>query len=281
MAAGLLARLDSEGFLTAYALWGLTTAKSHGYAVPTGSVERGFSYLKQHVEDGDDMHGQSSSLETKPFAAFVLADARVKTPTSASACGTQGLSRFASGLLGAALTSKPEGTTLLKSARAGQAAAGRRRRGCPGAEGSGHIFLRERPALDGDQRARAGGRRQARGGGAVGAWRAEPARAGWQLGHQRRTTCGALCADQLRGRNPSDGYGQVTVFLGDKRIGSATLDAAHPTKRFGDLTRERPARPRQVAGAPPGESWRLLRYSALRYVDTDLGKQPEAEHDRP
>lgn len=275
---GLWPDSDSEGFLTAYALWGLTTAKSHGYAVPTGSVERGFSYLKQHVEDGDDMHGQFSSLETKPFAAFVLADAsREDAGLGKRLAGTQGLSRFASGLLGAALTSKPEGTTLLKALEQAKQPL----------DGGGAV-VPELKDLDTfsygkdlrstaiSVRALVDAGRQAE---------AEPLVLGvlsqrapdgsWGTTYNNLWALYALTS--YAEKSSSDGYGQVTVFLGDKRIGSATLDAAHPTKRFEIDAKDLPG---------PGKSLALRlesrggspRYSALlRYVDTDLGKQPE-EH---
>ena len=105
---GLWPSSDSEGFLTAYALWGLFTAKDHGYVIPSGSVRRGLAYLKQHAADGGDMHGQFSSGETPPFAAFVLAsaaqdDAGLGTKLLGN---TKELSRFGVGLLGAAFAQR-------------------------------------------------------------------------------------------------------------------------------------------------------------------------------
>ena len=120
---GLWPSSDSEGFLTAYALWGLTTAKKHGYRVPSVRLERGFAYLKRHVKDGDDMHGQFSSLETIPFASYVLeyagrGDTELATKLSKKHTA---LSRFSVGLLGSALAKHDAGPTLLGSLQGARA----------------------------------------------------------------------------------------------------------------------------------------------------------------
>lgn len=104
---GLWPPSDSEGFLTAYALWGLLTARAQGYDVPSSRVDSAVRYLRGHARHGDDMHGQFSDQETAPFAAFVLSEAgtadgglgRDLAATHAS------LSRFSVGLLGGALAS--------------------------------------------------------------------------------------------------------------------------------------------------------------------------------
>ena len=105
---GLWPSSDSEGFLTSYALWGLLTAKDHGYVVPAGSVRRGLGYLKQHASDDGDMHGQFSPEETPPFAAFVLASAAQDDSGLGAKLftKTKELSRFGVGLLGAAFAER-------------------------------------------------------------------------------------------------------------------------------------------------------------------------------
>jgi uncharacterized protein YfaS (alpha-2-macroglobulin family) len=102
---GLWPSSDSEGFLTAYALWGLLIARDHGYAVPRGRLDAGLAYLSAHRGESHDMHGQFSTRETAPFSAFVLAyasrdDGGLGTTLRA---GRAGLSRFGLGLLATAL----------------------------------------------------------------------------------------------------------------------------------------------------------------------------------
>jgi alpha-2-macroglobulin len=105
---GLWPSSESEGFLTAYALWGLLTAKDHGYVIPSGSVGRGLGYLKKHAADGGDMHGQFAPKETPPFAAFVLASAAQDDSGLGSRLAKESdeLSRFGKGLLGAAFAER-------------------------------------------------------------------------------------------------------------------------------------------------------------------------------
>ena len=105
---GLWPTSSSEGFLTAYALWGLSTAERYGYPVPGGRLARGYAYLSRNATDGDDMHGQFSELETAPFAAYVLAagsrdDGSLGTKLAGK---SETLSRFAQGLLGTALAKR-------------------------------------------------------------------------------------------------------------------------------------------------------------------------------
>ncbi len=117
---GLWPTSDSEGFLTAYALWGLVTASQNGYSVPSRALERGYAYLTADQGDGD-MHGQFSDLETRPFAAYVFAAAARDDSGLGQKLAAErgGLSRFALGLLGTALApgktveSKTTTTTLL------------------------------------------------------------------------------------------------------------------------------------------------------------------------
>ena len=102
---GLWPTSDSEGFLTAYALWGLLTARDHGYEVPQPRVTAAIAYLAQHATQGDDMHGQFSTAETAPFAAYVLAYARQSDGGLGAQLNGQraALSRFGLGLLASAL----------------------------------------------------------------------------------------------------------------------------------------------------------------------------------
>ncbi len=104
---GLWPASESEPFLTAYGLWGLTTARAHGYDVPDRVIEAGFAYLDEHDLASNDMHGQFSDGETGPFAAFVLgANGRDKSGFGKKfAANPDQLSRFTTGLLGAALAS--------------------------------------------------------------------------------------------------------------------------------------------------------------------------------
>ncbi len=103
---GLWPTSDSEGFLTAYALWGLLTARDHGYSVREAAVEDAVAYLGEHATEGDDMHGQFSSQETRPFAAYVLAHAqRDDSGLSTRLAGEHAnLTRFSVGLLANALS---------------------------------------------------------------------------------------------------------------------------------------------------------------------------------
>jgi hypothetical protein len=103
---GLWPSSSSEGFLTAYALWGLLTAREHGYEVSDAALDRAVRYLEAHATEGDDMHGQFSDRETAPFAAYVLAHARREDGGLGArlAAEAQGLSRFSVGLLANALT---------------------------------------------------------------------------------------------------------------------------------------------------------------------------------
>jgi len=102
---GLWPSSESEGFLTAYALWGLLLSRDHGYSVPLARLDAGLAYLEAHRGESHDMHGQFSNRETAPFSAFVLAYARRDDRglgTSLRA-GRAGLSRFGIGLLATAL----------------------------------------------------------------------------------------------------------------------------------------------------------------------------------
>jgi alpha-2-macroglobulin len=101
---GLWPSSESEGFLTAYALWGLLTARDHGYPVPDGAFRRGVAYLGKHARQGDDMHGQFAPEDTAPFSAFVLAAAQQDDAgLGAKLAGDRKkLTRFGLGLLGAA-----------------------------------------------------------------------------------------------------------------------------------------------------------------------------------
>ena len=102
---GLWPSSESEGFLTAYALWGLLLSRDHGYAVPSARLDAGLAYLEAHRGESHDMHGQFSTRETAPFSAFVLAYARRDDRgLGASLRATRaGLSRFGIGLLATAL----------------------------------------------------------------------------------------------------------------------------------------------------------------------------------
>jgi uncharacterized protein YfaS (alpha-2-macroglobulin family) len=110
---GLWPSSSSEGFLTAYALWGLLTANDHGYAVPASSIRRGTDYLKQHASEGEDMHGQFAPKEAPPFAAFVLASASQDDSGLGSklASRSKELTNFSVGLLGAAFAERDRKTT--------------------------------------------------------------------------------------------------------------------------------------------------------------------------
>ncbi|MFW5920445.1 MAG: alpha-2-macroglobulin family protein, partial [Polyangiales bacterium] len=103
---GLWPRSDSEGFLTAYALWGLLTAQKHGYEVPGGALDRGKRYLRDNARRGGDMHGQFGDEETAPFAAYVLAHAKQQDDGLGQTLAGQHaeLSRFSVGLLANAMT---------------------------------------------------------------------------------------------------------------------------------------------------------------------------------
>lgn len=103
---GLWPSSSSEGFLTAYALWGLLTARDHGYAIDDGRVQRAMAYLEEHATQGDDMHGQFSPEEIGPFAAYVLAHAqRDDRGLSTRLAGDEDhLSRFGVGLVADALS---------------------------------------------------------------------------------------------------------------------------------------------------------------------------------
>jgi alpha-2-macroglobulin len=105
---GLWPSSESEGFLTAYALWGLLTARDHDYPVPESAFRRGVSYLRSHATQGGDMHGQFSPEETAPFAAFVLAAARQDDAGLGAklASDKQKLTRFGLGLLGSAFAER-------------------------------------------------------------------------------------------------------------------------------------------------------------------------------
>lgn len=106
---GLWPGSESEGFLTAYALWGLLTAKDGGYSVPAGSLRRGLAYLERNARDGDDMHGQFAAQETPPFSAFVLAAAKHSDGgLSEQLTRTGKLTPFGTGLLGAALAEREQ-----------------------------------------------------------------------------------------------------------------------------------------------------------------------------
>jgi uncharacterized protein YfaS (alpha-2-macroglobulin family) len=110
---GLWPASESEPFLTAYGLWGLTTARAHGYDVPDRVIETGFAYLDGHGLASNDMHGQFSDAETGPFAAFVLgANQRDKSGFGKQfASKPDQLSRFTTGLLGAALAKSERDAT--------------------------------------------------------------------------------------------------------------------------------------------------------------------------
>ncbi len=102
---GLWPTSSSEGFLTAYALWGLLTSRDHGYSVDAQVIERATAYLEEHASHGDDMHGQFSDREIEPFAAYVLAQARRDDHGLADRLSAEHgtLSQFSLGLLADAL----------------------------------------------------------------------------------------------------------------------------------------------------------------------------------
>jgi uncharacterized protein YfaS (alpha-2-macroglobulin family) len=112
---GLWPPSPSEGFLTAYALWGLMTARDHGHEVPAARIDRGLAYLAAHATQGDDTHGQFSSEETAPFAAFVLAQGRRDDRgLGAELVGRrEALTRFGVGLLASALERREADATAL------------------------------------------------------------------------------------------------------------------------------------------------------------------------
>ena len=121
---GLWPGSESEPFLTAYGLWGLSIASTHGYDVPERVIDTGFAYLDEHGLASNDMHGQFSDEETGPFAAFVLgANGRDKSGFGKKfASKPNQLSRFTTGLLGAALAKSERDATqplirTLKAAR--------------------------------------------------------------------------------------------------------------------------------------------------------------------
>lgn len=102
---GLWPSSESEGFLTAYGLWGLITAREHGYEVPDARSTRAIAYLRTHTGHGADMHGQFNDAETEPFAAYVLARAAEgdRTLSTSLASRESTLSRFSVGLVANAL----------------------------------------------------------------------------------------------------------------------------------------------------------------------------------
>ena len=112
---GLWPASDSEGFLTAYALWGLLTSRDHGYEVPRVRVDAAVAYLARHATQGDDMHGQFSTAETAPFAAYVLAYARQDDRGLGAQLTDRraSLSRFGLGLLASALEQREASAQLL------------------------------------------------------------------------------------------------------------------------------------------------------------------------
>ncbi len=125
---GLWPSSESEGFLTAYALWGLLIARDHGYEVPRPRVEAGLAYLLAHRGESHDMHGQFSNRETATFSAFVLAYAQRDDRGLGAQLreGRAGLSRFGLGLLATAIERREAHATELlgelegaRTARAG------------------------------------------------------------------------------------------------------------------------------------------------------------------
>lgn len=125
---GLWPSSESEGFLTAYALWGLLTARDAGYSFSSASIRRGLAYLRKHATHGDDMHGQFAPEETAPFAAFVLAAARSEDGGLGGKLAQKRgkLTRFGVGLLGAAFAERedPQAGPLLAELAAAKQRAG-------------------------------------------------------------------------------------------------------------------------------------------------------------
>ncbi|MGC4087963.1 MAG: hypothetical protein QM756_08710 [Polyangiaceae bacterium] len=193
---GLWPSSPSEGFLTAYALWGLLTARDHGYAVPASSVTAGLAYLARNTTEGGDMHGQFAQQDTPPFAAFVLAAAKQAdgglTKKLLQEQGT--LSRFGIGLLGAALAQRPRASQRRLAARAvtrsGEVArrhAGRRAQ----RQGARSVRLRARLAQHCGDGARARALRARRRGRSAGRRHSGPAWPRRLLGHDLQQPVGA------------------------------------------------------------------------------------------
>lgn len=115
---GLWPASSSEGFLTAYALWGLLTSRDHGYTVDASRIDRATAYLEAHMTHGDDMHGQFNDQEIAPFAAYVLAYARQNDRGLAArlAGDEPELTRFSVGLVANAQSRREQDADALLTA---------------------------------------------------------------------------------------------------------------------------------------------------------------------
>jgi uncharacterized protein YfaS (alpha-2-macroglobulin family) len=82
-------------------------------------MRHGLAYLQKHATEGDDMHGQFSPRETRPFSAFVLAaaDQEDRGLDGRLIANKDELSRFGVGLLGAAFAEREQkqGEPLLQA----------------------------------------------------------------------------------------------------------------------------------------------------------------------
>jgi uncharacterized protein YfaS (alpha-2-macroglobulin family) len=71
---GLWPGTPAELHYTAYGLWGLQVAKSAGYAVDAGAMERGVRYLREHLREEGGADGEVSGRDgAQAFALYVLA----------------------------------------------------------------------------------------------------------------------------------------------------------------------------------------------------------------
>lgn len=104
---GLWVEDDSDPFITAYVLFGMTVARSHGYVVGEGVTDPAFAYLQAKIRDGELAAGYFE-YDPKVFTAYLLALAKKDDLGLAEKLYAvkDTLSRFEQGLLAAALVGR-------------------------------------------------------------------------------------------------------------------------------------------------------------------------------
>ncbi len=119
---GLWVESDSDGFITAYVLFGMLVAREHGYRVKDERVRLGVEYLQGLIERGELGSGYFE-YDPRAFAAYVLGRAAANDHGLAKQLFEKrgGLSRFEQALLGSALSARDRPKAELLLGELGQA----------------------------------------------------------------------------------------------------------------------------------------------------------------
>jgi hypothetical protein len=276
---GLWPSSESEGFLTAYGLWGLITAREHGYDVPDARVTRAIAYLRTHTGHGTDMHGQFNDAETEPFAAYVLAraDQGNRALSTSLASREASLSRFSVALVANALGSDGSAPLFTALERAEIAARDGKMIDEAGPAGFMEYGSDLRATSSAVQALVAAGRTSEAEDLVAGILAARDPSGSWGSTYNNLWALYALSsfAEAVQER---DGPATVTVTLGGENIGTVRVGGARSVERIVVSGDRLPAPGSRLTLALRTTSGTTARYSArLRYVP-QISAQRAEEH---